>query len=82
MSGPGLLRRTWDRTYAAAEAVAQKVLLPAGLFVLYYTGLGPTWILGKLLRSELLRDQDPAAGTFWAPAEGYEPDQEDCLRQS
>jgi hypothetical protein len=82
MSDKGFFRRLWDRSIKAAEAVIQAVFLPAGLFVLYFAGLGITWIFAKLLRVELLRDPDPSAATFWTPAEGFEPDPEDCLRQS
>jgi hypothetical protein len=82
MSAPALLRRIWERSWSAAQAVSQAVLLPAGLFVLYFFGLGFTWALAKLLGAELLRDPDPDAKSFWNTAEGYEPDPEDCLRQS
>jgi hypothetical protein len=82
MTRPGLLRRIWDRSWAAAQAISQAVILPVGLFVLYFAGLGSTWVLSKVFHARILRDPDPESKTFWTAAEGYEPDQEDCLRQS
>ena len=82
MSGPALWRRLWDRSWSAAQALAKTVLLPAGLFVIYFLGLGFTWALARLLGAQLLRDPDPDSKSLWSAAEGYEPDHEDCLRQS
>jgi hypothetical protein len=82
MSEKGFFRRLWDRSIKAAQAVVQAVFLPAGLFVLYFAGLGITWVFAKLLRVQMLQDPDPSAKTFWTPAEGFEPDLEDCTRQS
>ncbi|MBI5240227.1 MAG: hypothetical protein HY926_07120 [Elusimicrobia bacterium] len=73
----GGLRRLWARTWSEARAATEAVLLPAGLFLLYFVGLGLTAALARLLRAEVMGD-----GSSWSPAAGYEPGAEDCLRQS
>ena len=73
----GFLRRLWARTWRAAQAAAEAVLLPAGLFLLYFVGLGLTAVLVRLLRTEVMKD-----AAAWSAAQGCEPDVEDCMRQS
>jgi hypothetical protein len=73
----GFLSRLWERTWRAAQAAAEAVLLPAGLFLLYFIGLGLTAALARLFRAEVMKD-----GTSWSAARDCEPDAEDCLRQS
>ncbi len=61
--------------------VMRSALLSAGLFVVYFLGMGLTRALAVLFggrtRASSFRE-DPA----WRPAEGYDSDEESCLRQS
>lgn len=67
---------------ARAARLAQAVLLPVGLFLAYFIGVGLTWLLARLLRPDLLRPAREEGGTFWREAEGYEADEQDARRQS
>ena len=58
-------------------AAVQAVLLPAGLFLAYFVGLGLTWLVVRIFKPRLLR-----GGASWQEARDYEPDEADCLRQS
>ena len=70
------------RAHRAMVAAVRRALLPACLFAAYYLGLGLTWLAVRLFRPELLKPVDCRQPSFWRDAEGYEPDREDCLRQS
>jgi len=70
------------RMHRALAAAVRRALLPVCLFVAYFIGLGLTWIATRLFKPRLLKSADAQAQSFWQDAEGYEPDWEDCLRQS
>jgi hypothetical protein len=70
------------RLNRALAAAVRRVLLPAFLFAAYFIGLGLTWLAGRIFRPSLFESPDLRARSFWRDAEGYEPDWEDCLRQS
>jgi len=70
------------RAHRALTAALRRALLPPCIFAAYFIGLGLTWMLVRVLKPDLLRPADPRAPSFWRDAEGYEPDWEDCLRQS
>ncbi len=70
------------RMHRGLTAALRRVLLPGCLFIAYFFGLGLTWIVVKLFKSRLLKPADVRARSFWHDADGYEPDREDCLRQS
>jgi len=65
-----------------AARLAQAVLLPAGLFLAYFIGVGLTRLLARLLRPEVLDPRPESADTFWREAEGYGDDERDARRQS
>lgn len=65
-----------------AARVAQAVLLPAGLFLAYFIGVGLTWLLARLLRPDFLRPPREADASLWREAEGYGAGEEDARRQS
>ena len=69
------------RAHRSLTAALRRILLPACLFVAYFVGLGLTWIAVRIFKPRLLKPADPG-GSFWREAQGYEPDWEDCLRQS
>ena len=43
-----------------AARLSQAVLLPAGLFLAYFAGVGLTWLLARLLRPDFLRPRREA----------------------
>jgi hypothetical protein len=57
-----------------AARLAQAVLLPAGLFLAYFVGVGLTRLLARLLRPEFLRPRCDADASLWREAEGYGED--------
>ncbi|MBI2789713.1 MAG: hypothetical protein HYX59_13625 [Elusimicrobia bacterium] len=73
-----LLRALRER----AARLAQTVLLPAGLFLAYFIGVGLTWVLARLLRPDVLSPRREAGESFWREAEGYGDDERDARSQS
>lgn len=65
-----------------AARLAQAVLLPAGLFLAYFVGVGLTRLLARLLRPDLLRPRREADASLWREAEGYGGGEEDLRGQS
>lgn len=65
-----------------AARLAQAVLLPAGLFLAYFAGVGLTRLLALPLRPDFLRPHREPGETFWREAEGYDGGEEDATRQS
>ena len=61
-----LWRRLWEKSWSAAQAAAQAVLLPAGLFVLYFLGLGFTWALAVVAAAicKMIRPMAAMASMF------------------
>ncbi len=60
----------------------QKVLITLFLALTYFLAMGATCVLALAFKRELLRDSQQDRSTYWTEAEDYEPDVEDCLRQS
>jgi len=65
-----------------AASIARRATLTACLFLIYFIGFGITWLAALALDRRLLGLACGEADTFWANAEDYEPDMEDCSRQS
>jgi hypothetical protein len=77
------LREAFRALRDRAARLAQAVLLPAGLFLAYYLGVGLTRLLARLLRPDALAPRREPGGTFWRDAEGRGDDEEeDARRQS
>jgi hypothetical protein len=60
----------------------QKILLAVLLAVIYFFGFGLTLALGALFNRKIIFARRKNKGSSWVRAEGYQPDLEDCLRQS
>ncbi|MFH1470013.1 MAG: hypothetical protein ABIO70_36850 [Pseudomonadota bacterium] len=60
-----LLRRIWRRLKAIGRRV-QAAAVVAGLWWIYWLGLGATRLLVRLVRPALLADPAPE-GSFWQP---------------
>ena len=61
--------------------VIQKILVTVLLIIVYFVGLGITYLCALIFKRGLLFDMR-TGDSFWRKAKGYEPDTEDCLRQS
>ena len=61
--------------------VIQKILITVLLIVIYFIGFGITYLCALIFKRDLLFDVR-TGDSFWRKAKGYEPDMEDCLRQS
>jgi len=70
------------RLHRALAARVSRLLLPPCLCAAYFLGLGLTWIAVRLFKPELLAPENLGAASFWKKTEGYEPDRQECLRQS
>lgn len=61
--------------------VVQSILVTVLLILVYFFGLGITYLFMLVFNRKVLFDMR-SGNTFWREAKGYEPDMEDCLRQS
>jgi hypothetical protein len=61
--------------------VIQKILVTVLLVVVYSFGFGITYLCALIFKRDLLFDMRKG-DSFWRQVKGYEPDMEDCLRQS
>ncbi|MFA5137963.1 MAG: hypothetical protein WC728_01930 [Elusimicrobiota bacterium] len=59
-------------------AYIAKALMTAGLFIVYFLGLGLTRVLAAVFEK---RREGPA-DTYWLKCEGYEPDKSELARGS
>jgi hypothetical protein len=78
----GGLRAAHRWAYRWSESACKRIVLPAGLFVAYFGGMGLAWLLAGAARLGPRRNRRDDENTAWRKAEGYAPDEEDCLRQS
>ena len=62
--------------------VVQKILITIFLTVLYIVGFGMTLVFIMIFKRSYLRAKRRDDETFWISASGYEPDMDDCMRQS
>jgi hypothetical protein len=62
--------------------IIQRILITLSLTVVYFLGLGITWILAAVFNRKIISGPDKGKDTFWVAAEGYQPDIEDTFRQS
>ena len=69
------------KLHASLTEAVRRVLLPAALGLVYFAGIGLTWVLVRLFKPGVL-GRRAEAESFWQTAEGYAPDEEDCLGQS
>ena len=82
MRAAELRARLWKLLDIYIRSV-QKVLIFIFLLLTYFLAMGLTYALALVFNRSLLWDRPAEAdGTFWTDAEGYEPDLEDCQRQS
>lgn len=65
-----------------AARLAQAVLLPAGLFLAYFIGVGLTRLLARLLRPDVLSPRRETDASLWREAEGYGGGEEAARSQS
>jgi len=66
-----------------AASIGRQAALAVCLFLTYFVGFGLTWLAALVFDRRLLgwsgRGEED---TFWTSAEGYEPDRDDCSRES
>jgi len=62
--------------------IIQKILISVALFVIYYFGLGITFIFSFVFNREVLSGRKKDKDTFWIRAEGYQNSIEESRRQS
>jgi len=60
----------------------QKILLAVFLVIIYFFGFGLTLALAVLFNPKIIFAGRKNKESSWVRAEGYQPDLEDCLRQS
>ncbi|MDD5730483.1 MAG: hypothetical protein PHN57_05095 [Candidatus Omnitrophica bacterium] len=62
--------------------VIQKILIKVLLFFVYILGFGITLILIFIFKRGLLSRGVDSGGSYWSEAKGYEPNLEECSRES
>ncbi len=60
----------------------QKVIAIILLTVLYFVGLGITWMFAWIFNRKMVKRDISTKDTYWEEAVGYEPDMENSFRQS
>jgi len=79
--GFGMLA-TLRKIFGVIIGAVQKVVLAVSLFLVYFAGIGITWVPVMLFGRGTLRRTPPDQDSFWVNAEGYEPDMESARRQT
>ena len=73
---------TVRKILGAIIAAVQKVFLAVALFIVYFVGIGLTWVPVTLFNRGVFRRTPQDRESFWVDAEGYDVDLESARRQS
>ncbi len=76
-----LIRKIKEKATAVAAKI-QKALVAIFVFITYFIVLGLFYPMVALFYRKLFRPKSKEADSYWLEVTGYEPDMEDCLRQS
>ena len=76
-----LLQKIKEKAAAIASKI-QRALVVIFVFITYFVVLGLFYPIVALFYRNLFRPEAERADSYWLEAKGYEPDMEDCLRQS
>lgn len=82
MAGLGTLSGYLRRFTARAIGVAQRGVMVTLLFLLYFLGIGVTWLLSMVFQRARFRWDPPGRASYWQAASGYEPDLDRARRQT
>ena len=73
---------TLRRIFKAVITAAQRVVMSVALFLVYFVGVGLTWLVVMLFNRKALRRTPADAPSFWVDAQGYDVDQQSGRRQT
>jgi len=76
-----LLQRIKEKAAYIASKI-QRALVVIFILITYFIVLGLFYPIVVLFYRNLFRPKAKKADSYWLEAKGYEPDMEDCLRQS